>query len=304
MKQRSENHQISDVIRDFLIDRRARQLSRRTIENYGEKLQRFREFARDRRIRSFEEVTANDIRSFIVMLEEEGHNKGGVHSFWRPLKTIFLWFENEFEPDDWKNPIRKVVAPKANTDPIPGVPMSDVLRMIDTCDPRTFTGMRDIAIFRTLLDTGVRRSEFCNMRIMDINLDTGEIHVPVGKGDKARAVVVGPTARRDINRYLRKRQSKDPRDWLWVTKGNTQLQPMGLREIIRRRAKMANVACPSPHDFRRTFALECLRNGMDIIQLRRLMGHTSTKVLERYLALQTEDLLEAHEKCGPVDHYK
>ena len=62
---------------------------------------------------------------------------------------------------------------------------------------------------------------------------------------------------------------------------------------------MANLrAIPSPHDFRSTFAIESLRKGCDLIRLMKLMGHTSTQVLQRYLALQVEDLHDAYKQMG------
>jgi len=40
-----------------------------------------------------------------------------------------------------------------------------------------------------------------------------------------------------------------------------------LRDILRRRAKLAGIPMSSLHDFRRAFALEMLRNGADIFAL-------------------------------------
>lgn len=75
----------------------------------------------------------------------------------------------------------------------------------------------------------------------------------------------------------------------------------GLRQVMRRRAIAAGVPVPSLHSFRRAFALACLRGGMDVYSLQRLMGHADLTVLRRYL-LQTEgDLQVAHAKSGPVD---
>lgn len=136
--------------------------------------------------------------------------------------------------------------------------MVNVQRMVDASDPYTFSGVTDIAIPRTLVDTGLRRSKYCNLRNMDINLDNGEIKVMNGKGDNPRTVVVRPTARRDIVLYMRWRKSNAPSDFLWVSASRVGLHADGLREILRRRAKDAHVEVPCPHDFRRTFALECL----------------------------------------------
>lgn len=303
MNSKNDNRRISTATQFFLIDRQARHLSNRTLDFYNEKLGNFQFWLKQKNIDNVDEITPSIVRQYLIYLEQT-HNPGGVHAHWRCVKAFFFWFEDEYDLPNWSNPIRKVTPPKYRSNPIPGIPMSDVQSMIDVCDHHTFVGLRDVAIFRTLVDTGCRRKEFCDLRIMDLNIDNGELKILNGKGNKERTVFVGPTARRDIIRYLRRRPSRDPRDWLWVTVSNTALQPDGVREILRRRAMQANVPIPSPHDFRRTFALECLRNGMDLVQLMRLMGHTSTSVLQRYLALQTDDLSNAHNAFGPIDHVK
>lgn len=59
---------------------------------------------------------------------------------------------------------------------------------------------------------------------------------------------------------------------------------------------------PTPHKFRRAHAITMLRQGVDLITLSRLMGHTSLAVLERYLKQVSDDLQEAHRRAGPVDN--
>ena len=55
------------------------------------------------------------------------------------------------------------------------------------------------------------------------------------------------------------------------------------------------------HSFRRAFALHCLRQGMDIFGLQKLMGHSDLSVLQRYLAQTGDDLRRAHVLASPVD---
>jgi integrase/recombinase XerD len=76
----------------------------------------------------------------------------------------------------------------------------------------------------------------------------------------------------------------------------------GLTEVLSRRADKAHVEEPSPHDFRRAFALSMLRNGIDIFTLAKLMGHEGISVLQRYLKQTNLDTEEAHRRAGPVDN--
>ena len=75
-----------------------------------------------------------------------------------------------------------------------------------------------------------------------------------------------------------------------------------LRQIMRRRAKDANIAAPSLHGFRRYFALQMLRSGVDVFSLQKLMGHSDIQILRRYLQQTEEDIRSAHKLGGPVDH--
>jgi site-specific recombinase XerD len=75
----------------------------------------------------------------------------------------------------------------------------------------------------------------------------------------------------------------------------------GLQMVFRYLGKRAGIMPCHPHKFRRTFALCCLGDGMDLHSLRLLMGHSSLDVLQRYLALAGEDIERAHKLQSPVD---
>ena len=102
-----------------------------------------------------------------------------------------------------------------------------------------------------------------------------------------------------VRAYLRLRRDKKPA--LWVTRNGERLTYWGLRQIIRRRSFQAGVDTPSIHSFRRAFAVNMLRAGVDIFSLQKLMGHADLQVLRRYLALTTEDIARAHRIGSPVD---
>jgi integrase/recombinase XerD len=71
--------------------------------------------------------------------------------------------------------------------------------------------------------------------------------------------------------------------------------------MCKRLGEKAGVKC-HPRRFRRTFALWCLRDGMDLHSLRLLTGHSSLDVLQRYLALAVEDIERAQKLHSPVDN--
>jgi integrase/recombinase XerC/integrase/recombinase XerD len=181
------------------------------------------------------------------------------------------------------------------------VNLSDLKKMLATCS-KSFTGVRDRALLVALLDTGCRASEFLALNIDDLDIQSGAVVVMKGKGHKRRVTFLGARSRRLILRYLRLRPESMSSMAVWVTVQGTRLTYAGLRQIVRRRAKRADVPTPSLHSFRRAFALLSLRNGMDVYSLQKLMGHSDLSVLRRYLAQTQEDLQKAHERAGPVDN--
>jgi integrase/recombinase XerD len=231
----------------------------------------------------------------------EGHCPGGRHAAYRVLKTFLRWYDDEVEPEGWRNPIDKVKAPKLEEEPLDPVELQTVNAMTAVCD-KSFLGRRDRAILLFLLDTGLRARELLSMNINDINFITGMVRLLAGKGRKPRDVVISKDTRKTVRAYLKLRQ--DNLTALFVLEDQTdRLGYGGLRLIFERRAKQANVEEPTAHDFRRAFAITMLRNGCDLITLSRLMGHASLKVLRRYLKELPDDLQEAHRKASPVDRW-
>jgi len=286
----------------FLVDRRARGLSPRTIKYYRDELRHLRNFLDGVGIGGVQSVTPHHLRSYLLHLGKT-RNPGGVHAAYRAIKVFLRWWEEEIEPDNWVNPIRKVKPPRVPQVSLDPVPLPDLKMMLGTCERRTLAGDRDRAILMCLLDTGCRASEFVALELSDVNLNTGSVIVRKGKGGRVRVTFLGNRARRELMRYLRYRGEAKTGDPLWVTLGGKRLTYSGLRQIVRRRAARAGVPVPSLHSFRRAFALLSLRSGADLISLQRLLGHSDLSVLRRYLKQTEDDLREAHEKHGPEDRW-
>jgi integrase/recombinase XerD len=286
-------------IEAFLIDRKSSGKSNYTIQFYKGYFKRFVQFCESQAITQVLEITSNDIRQFLLWLEQTGHNKGGCNAAYRTLRAFLLWFEDEVEPENWKNPIRKVHAPKVNLQPLEPAEIKDVREILKTCGGDLF-GARDKSIFLSLMDTGARAREFLAINLDDCNLATGAILIRAGKGGKPRTVFIGKKSRKAIRAYLRMRT--DDNGALWVTKDGERLTYGGLRSILKRRSELAKVKMPTIHSFRRLFALTMLRNDVDIFSLQRLMGHSDLTILRRYLAQSDKDSLAAHVKGAPVDN--
>ena len=105
-------------------------------------------------------------------------------------------------------------------------------------------------------------------------------------------------------RYYGQRGTPEPNKPVWVAerKPHNRLTYFGLAQLMRKLESRAGVPHCAAHAFRRTFAINCLRNGMDIYSLARLMGHEDIETLKPYLELVEVDAEQAHRQYGVVDN--
>jgi integrase/recombinase XerD len=297
-----QSSDLLEEIRAFLIACQAKRLSPATVARYERELAKWRAWTEAHSCTQVQRITATDIRQYLITLEEAGHNPGGQHLAYRTIRRFLRWYDKEYEPAGWKNPISKVDAPKVPEEIKAPLNLEHLRKMLATCTTRNLVNDRDRAVLLCLLDSGCRASEFVALRVSDVDLIDGAVTVRRGKGGKDRTVILGAKSRAALGRYLRRRPGVGPNDPLFARTDEAPLTYWGLWQIVRRRAKAAKVAMPGLHAFRRTFALLSLRGGMDLESLRRILGHRDLSVIKRYLAQTKDDLRRAHEKSGPVDN--
>ena len=285
----------------FIVDRKARGLSPNTTDFYRNKLKKFLEFCDLNLVHDILELNAKHIREYLLWLESKNHNKGGVHAHFRVLRSFLYWYELENDLVGWANPIRKVKVKSLREEPLEPADIDAVKAMISVCG-NDFTGVRDKLIILVLLDTGLRASELLALDSINVNPISGTLQILHGKGDKFRMAYLGKKTRLSLRSYLGKKGNKEGA--LFTGIYGERLTYTGLRMLLKRRSKKGNVDYQSPHSFRRLFALEMLRNGIDVFSLQLLMGHADLQILRRYLRQASSDLQDAHNKASPVDNRK
>ena len=289
-------------VESFLESKRAENLADGTIRFYEHKLKRFAEYCESNGVNTIPEITTDLIRQFFLYIAENGSNSGNVHAHFRAVKCFLRWFENEDEIDRFRNPIKKVKAPKNPERILDPVPLDDVSALISTCKVSTFTGVRNKALLMALLDTATRANEFLNIKMDDIDLVTGAVLIREGKGRKARIVAVTNKTRKFIRKYLRLRTDNIP--YLWVSDENEQLSYDGLREVLRYVAIKAHIPAPTIHSFRRAYSINYLMNGGDLVSLARYLGHSNLATVQKYVKFLPEQILAKHSQFSPVNQLK
>ena len=286
---------IQDGMDIFLLDCEARRLTASTRQFYRGKLSTFIAWCEDAGIRQLAELSAHDIRRFLVHIQRRQLSSQYQHNLARAIRA-FLNFCVRDELIE-RSPFDKVQMPRLEKKILQAFSTQDIQRILRHC-----TSDRDRAICLFLLDSGVRVSELIALTVDDINVDTGEVWVRAGKGQKQRTCYIGVKTRKQLKRYLASRETLWGQAPLFASEATgDHLTISGMVQLMKRLRKHAEVDHCTCHTFRRTFALTCLRNGMNIYVLARLMGHSDIIILRQYLALVEADLQQAHKEFGAVD---
>lgn len=288
-------------LRIFLLSCKVNELSPRTIDDYSQKVGAFVLFCQSQGVKEPQGVTPNHVRVFLLVLRER-IKASSVHDYYGCVCRFFNWLVQEGILED--SPMEKMHPPRVPKQVIQPFSQDDIRRMLVVLAEDGFRGVRNTAIVLTFLDTGLRLSELAAIQLTDIDFDNGIIKV-MGKGRKERFVRVGKESQKAILRYLLMRKDKLP--WLWVSDKGDPIKARGIQSLIKRLGKRAGItdARCSPHTFRHSFAVNCLRNGMGEFNLQSLLGHTTLQMTRRYVqTFGVSDALSAHERASPVDNMR
>ena len=155
------------------------------------------------------------------------------------------------------------------------------------------SGIREQAILRLFLDTGLRASELINLKVRDIDWTTGEFIVRQGKGDKDRALALSDVDLALLKSYLGRGRSEPSgilssgnRPVFTSLDGSRPLCGRWLRKMVRRLGEKAGIAkrvhC---HGFRHTLAVDLLRATNSLKTVQDCLGHENISTTTIYARL-------------------
>jgi integrase/recombinase XerD len=130
-----------------------------------------------------------------------------------------------------------------------------MILLLEQPDRTTFVGLRDYTMMLVLLETGLRLSEFIQLRVNDVRWAENEIYIYHGKGGHIRRVPFQKTCGQALRHYLKER-GNILSDFLFITVYEKTLHPRTFQENISTYGKSAGLrgVRVSPHTFRHFMA--------------------------------------------------
>lgn len=276
-------------------------LSGNTRIAYSRDLVRYLDFLEKAGRRKPGDISATDITAFMIDLQK---GKISARSRGRSLSAIrmfhkFLMIENYAD----HNPAAIIEAPRTLHKLPQFLESREVDALFAACDGKRSEDLRDRAMLELLYATGLRVSELVNLKLREINLDSGYL-MTVGKGNKERLVPIGESAREWVAVYLESVRPKlDPVKQnlsLFLSRLGAAMTRQAFWNIIKKRAGIAAIRKNiSPHTLRHSFATHLLENGADLRSVQIMLGHADLSSTQIYTHVTRERLKRLHQQIHP-----
>lgn len=257
--------------------------SEKTIQQYARTCRKLAEATG----KKYTDIGVYDIRMFLALEKERGISNTTLENTRANLSAFFQWLT--LEEEIMKNPCMKIKPIKCVKEV--KLPFSDV----EIDDMRTACkNLKERALIEFLLASGVRVSELSQMDITDVDFNDLKVHVRFGKGSKERITYLTPVARQHLKKYLASRSDVVPA--LFINAKGDRLQSSGIQFILKQIEKRSGVNNVHPHRFRRTFATRLAARGMDVQEIRALLGHSDINTTMRYVYTNDDQIKSSYEK--------
>ena len=286
---------IDQFYSDLLMAERSRKL---TAETYKISVEEFLFWIFENK-KELDTVISKDLIYYTIWRKTQGISEvtlakdlSALRSFGEFLVRERIWIENYALILDRPKAARSLPAVLSQ---------SEIEYLLESIDTSTPLGIRDKAIFELIYSCGLRISECCSLKI--INLHMYECFILVsGKGGKERVIPFGKEAYNILQEYL-----TFVRPILVGSKivpevfVNYRGEPISRKGVWKKFKQIQAITGldVKVHTLRHSFATHLLEGGADLISVQELLGHSDLATTQIYTHVSDKQLEKAHKKFFP-----
>lgn len=266
----------------------------RTIEFYEYVLNRYMAYTGNRDMSE----SANQLIPYFTLMREDNLSDSTIHAQLRGLRAFYK-FCTEYGYVDEMPKLPRVKTPKESPEPLSDDELSRCLLYLDR--RKGFDARRNGAIFRFMVDTGVRLRECVGIDVADVLWSERKFRV-IRKGGKEQWLPYGRKVQRALRDYMahRARYVNPHEQSFWIAITGGRLKAHSLQTVFRRMSDRLDIHI-HPHRLRHTFAVNWIMNGGDPFTLQTLLGHESQHMVSRYVKIVGANVSTQHDRFSPID---
>lgn len=270
-------------------------LSHHTLMAYHTDLQKYMRYLAENYI-SYKEINIEELDNYVQWLYNQDQSATSIARALCSLRSFYryLHLEGEITTD----PTELLDSPNTARELPDVLSIEEINRLTQIIDTTRPEGVRDRAIIELLYSSGLRVSELCNLKLTDLFIEEGYMHI-TGKGRKDRLVPVSPEAIKQLEQWfdVRCHIKAKPGEGEYVFISNSRgrhLSRITIFHNIKQYADDAEISKEiSPHTFRHSFATHLYQGGANLYAIQLMLGHESITTTEIYTHINNSQLRAA-----------
>jgi integrase/recombinase XerD len=225
------------------------------------------------------ELDAEDVQDYLYQLQQQSKTPSQTY-FKHTVYGLRFLLKAEGLPYSY---LRLPMIKKDKKIPVV-LSKAEVFAMLQVC-----TLLKHKLLIGLLYGCGLRCMELRNVKLQDLDFDRQQLHIKQGKNKKDRIVPLSMHLIRGIKKYLVAEQPS-----VYLFNGNTPItdslgfdsvySQRGVQWAVSMAAKKAGILkVVSVHTLRHTYATHLLEDGLDILSVQHLLGHSRIDTTLEYL---------------------
>lgn len=255
---------MQDLLNRTRDELRLRNMSPRTVQSYLAALKSYFIYKGDDLVN----VDVENIRRFILQKLERGAAAQTANLFLNAIKFFYRDVVRSTVSID----VRFAKTPSA----LPVVlSRREIERMLESIKNTKHKVLLSLAY-----GAGLRVSEAVHLRVKDVDLDEGIVHVKQSKGKKDRITLIPERLTHDLQQCI---VGRDGNEYVFESQRGGCLTASTAQKVFAMACKKAGIQKDATfHSLRHSFATHLLENGTDVRYVQELLGHANIRTTQRY----------------------
>ena len=286
---------LDEALQMFTAEKRAKNLTKRTIEGYEAQI---KQFLKDSDISLNDSVTVLNkhiILSYVNFLLAKDISHESVNAYLRPIRVFMNWlYDNEYV-----NEKIKVEMVKGQEQKIKFYNEEELeLLCKKPAKDCSFTEHRTFVIVCFCLATGARVGTLIDIKREDLNLNEHYVIYTHLKNKSSQMIPLSPSIVDILRDYLK---TWDIGDYIFCDNYGNKATVAAIRSALNNYCTKRGVKPRGIHALRHSFAREWIKNNGNSYQLQRMLTHKSTEMVKKYVNLYAEDI--QIEEYAPIEYF-
>ena len=242
------------------------------------------------------------IRNFIVSLSEKKIQKRSINRKLSSLRSFYLYLLKIGEIQ--VSPLETIPSLKFYAEKQIPISEEEMENLGEILEKESGNSLEKL-IIEMLYQTGMRKSELCNILLDQVDFSKSEIFIK-GKGNKQRVIPISENLLKQMREYMAIRKpNEDSGIYFFVRENGKKLSEKFVYSVVNRYLSLITLKKKkSPHILRHSFATHVLNNGAEISKVKKILGHSSLASTQVYTNGNIEQLKRVFNQAHPRAYKK